>query len=171
MSGLCKLLQESLKGPFSWTALSLLYIPFFTVKDHMHIYQGNTKRFCYPSVIYLPKYSHSAHLGSCSRTTHIWFIRLWISWGFFSPLKHCQKGFPLFVYLNNCCANTSQVNLVQTVHMHMIFNVFPDLKVRFGLQISLLAIKRKKQALNLKECTLKMRFHNWNTTLNRRPND
>lgn len=27
-----------LKGPFSWTALSLLYIPFFTVKDHMHIY-------------------------------------------------------------------------------------------------------------------------------------
>lgn len=54
----------------------------------------------------------------------------------------------------------SDLILLPTVHVHMIFNVFPDLKVRFGLQISLLAIKRKKQALNLKQCTLKMRFHN-----------
>lgn len=45
--------------------------------------------------------------------------------------------------------NTSQVTLVKTVHMHMIFNVYPDLKVRFGLQISLLAIKRKKASIKI----------------------
>lgn len=32
-----------------------------------------------------------------------------------------------------------------------------------------ISYKKKKQALNLKEWTLKMRLHNWNTTLNRRP--
>lgn len=101
MSGLWKLPQSSLKGPFSSTALSLLHIPRFTVKDHMH-----KRFFCCPSGIYLPKFSQlsQAHSGSCPEQTNTQFrlfIRLWIRI-FFSPLhshlrwKHCQKGFPIY---------------------------------------------------------------------------